>query len=1629
MLILNVNELDELFEKGDDNPEIVNRWYEELLKYDPEDIEVSESIKQIMKAMKWIMHYEHENAEELKELAVKEAAEMVEKQENWEEEKENMNLELKILRERIAVTTNATDLNETFRTQIASLTDENIYLKERNKERDRELAEKNDETEKLSYRVEQLENERAKFVQQKIFLDESIRELSRRLENKMEGSMINEAEALKLRQRSQQAALLSKQLQEVAQQNDELRAEIEQLSTALASATTFIEDTANNYQTLHQQLLESDKIIERLTNDNELLGKKLEDNKMIAGKLEDVSENSIQHYKELLKNKDEQIETLQLKFETLQIELQALQGQSMLENNVEREKEMERLRAELVDATKVARELFGDTINSRRIDVSSAEMQCKITALNETVDKLHSEIKQHEMENDKLTRNLEMKDIENQRVNAELKRLREEIFGSAEDEISRLEKQLNYREQQIEKLTAKCSLLQVELSSMFDAPDQKIASSVFAMNFVKKSFIPEEGKTDDRSEVELEESVEDDVNLSGKIKECDTEWKTYPEGILKTQKKPLKLAEKKEEHGRGLESLEASALIISSLNHELMLLMQELDEKDRQLQCMEKSVEHAASNIDELKVNYFNLQKKVSENDMTQYNKAMDELREKVQCYEIEIEEHQKLANSIRLSGNEIQQKVEEMNRQVIAERLRNLQLIRKLEIVERNRNNQNVEYRKLERNYQEQCLLHMRQFKIANYESDLATIEIARLQTLLLHSVPKKDYDELLSQHKQLLASDDNYKSINDFKNDQMKNEYIVVNLLEMSDETKNVEIAVENAHLKEMINVLRSQNEYWQIEVEKIREQNTEMMHFLEDIESESQMKSLLVALERRFLKALSDQAKFSQNQKLTDHQLLDQQNEFAKKKRSWANEKKKLIQMIRSLQLLFQIEREKDELNLQLQNAEALRRSYELLQENDYNVIKLRKSLQASHLNMLNTKKQLENAEIQMQKKDEQIQKLEETVNNLQQEIKDLFVANFKIFDFDDENERIYESINPSSATDEFFANIETEEGKIDLKSDAQNVSDEKVNLEMEESETVGKGETPTETIDSESDVKYHAAAAAAVTDLHATGATQKIAHIHSEEYMKKLNYIRETAKLCIENYKEQLKYKDEVIEKYKSLLKIMPDECDAQRITDNDSALIMDNLSWRKLRTSSEILSQNYNAVIEAKDMEIVKLRNEIEQFNKANQKLTNDLQHFYKKTKHYTEISTQTDLREVMDDDEIAGRIISNEENNSKSNVTEESRKSTINQKSTIITRTHTPSLIQSTKHNAPTDNEVTDNDIMMETLRREESKMMIMRMEIRDLKQRNAALHIQNQELEKACESIRAEALSEIKQSYTSNISTESEAIVMKLQQELSALKLEAGNQKKLIREQKEIIDRLQKNQSVKNAEEEISKWHEKKGRESNISALRKKLKETEQREQEICERLKKREQQIEQLHKFENSRSTELRRLQEMMRRLKNDKEMSNLQMKIVNDRLKTAEETNRYLNQKIAQMKKESNELLLNAINEKEKMPKDVKTADNTTEMNKITIYDIPDEELRKLREKAEKYDDLMKQLIMLETEVKKQDEEIRLLNDKLNERKYDCGAVAVLRDKLMAKEKVIEQQQQRIEELEREKWQNLL
>lgn len=50
--------------------------------------ETPEVLETIFRGLKWILVYEHTNAEELKEIAEKEAVDMAEKEENWEQEKE-----------------------------------------------------------------------------------------------------------------------------------------------------------------------------------------------------------------------------------------------------------------------------------------------------------------------------------------------------------------------------------------------------------------------------------------------------------------------------------------------------------------------------------------------------------------------------------------------------------------------------------------------------------------------------------------------------------------------------------------------------------------------------------------------------------------------------------------------------------------------------------------------------------------------------------------------------------------------------------------------------------------------------------------------------------------------------------------------------------------------------------------------------------------------------------------------------------------------------------------------------------------------------------------------------------------------------------------------------------------------------------------------------------------------------------------------------------------------------------------------------------------------------------------------------------------------------------------------------
>lgn len=76
------------------------------------------------------------------------------------------------------------------------------------------------------------------------------------------------------------------------------------------------------------------------------------------------------------------------------------------------------------------------------------------------------------------------------------------------------------------------------------------------------------------------------------------------------------------------------------------------------------------------------------------------------------------MAESVRLSGDELARRLEEASRRLVAERIHNAQSARKLQIVERCRNEERELCAKLRHKLNENISLHARQIKLANYEA-----------------------------------------------------------------------------------------------------------------------------------------------------------------------------------------------------------------------------------------------------------------------------------------------------------------------------------------------------------------------------------------------------------------------------------------------------------------------------------------------------------------------------------------------------------------------------------------------------------------------------------------------------------------------------------------------------------------------------------------------------------------------------------------------------------------------------------------------------------------------------------------------------------------------------------------------
>ncbi|KIH56562.1 hypothetical protein ANCDUO_13256, partial [Ancylostoma duodenale] len=97
--------------------------------------------------------------------------------------------------------------------------------------------------ESLVSRADVLTRERDALEQHRNQMEDTIRELQRRISAKSEETT-NEWESRKLRQRNEQAVTLTRQMQAVVLQNDELREEVTRVGDALEEATRIISESS-----------------------------------------------------------------------------------------------------------------------------------------------------------------------------------------------------------------------------------------------------------------------------------------------------------------------------------------------------------------------------------------------------------------------------------------------------------------------------------------------------------------------------------------------------------------------------------------------------------------------------------------------------------------------------------------------------------------------------------------------------------------------------------------------------------------------------------------------------------------------------------------------------------------------------------------------------------------------------------------------------------------------------------------------------------------------------------------------------------------------------------------------------------------------------------------------------------------------------------------------------------------------------------------------------------------------------------------------------------------------------------------------------------------------------------------
>ncbi|VDP00327.1 unnamed protein product [Heligmosomoides polygyrus] len=987
-------------------------------------------------------------------------------------------------------------------------------------------------------------------------MEDTIRELQRRISSKSEETT-NEWESRKLRQRNEQAVTLTRQLNAVVMQNEELREEVTRVGDALEEATRIINESASRYAELTALHDATRHDLRALTEENAVMREKLEASSSMlmaaeseamgteqsaAVRLEPMAEAKITELSEVNRELRDELYAAQRELDKLRQFTESM-------NYAEKESELEKLRAELIEATRTARSLYGEMTSKSSTDPTVA-FQLRIMQLEKHLEQSNDrimvvvnaawifreiQIASQKKAIEELEETVVAKDEANSQLSAELERMSQMRFGDAREELKRLSTQLSFRDTQIAQLTNHCTMLQIELGNYAERalkPHQKAAlvvtktAEIQTLNGPQPDVVPEQERP----------------RLESKKPRKSSKSRPRTEAAPAT-------AEMTPETRRDFSEdvWEQQAMLIASLYSELMFILEAAFEEIYELRKNETSTASVSSETD-----------------------ASSELMEL-----------RRFASSIRFGGSELERKAEETTRKLIGEQIEKLRVSRSNNILRRRcARAEHVVRRTRERMVAVETQAGKRTAQL-QYQLDTALIELANCQSQLVRSVPMERYEKLALRLKKECVAEALGSDLDEVWRENVAS-------LAPTTDVKKEELEAKNAYLKKIVDVLSEQNDFWSKETEILQNENDELKRFVEDLENESDLKNILASIEQRLLETIREQQEGKRDHERGYRKAREAEESLAKGRREWAAERTRFIFIIRTLQSALSSTRMNSLGGLSLQQMEKLKTKIREIREDEQYVNESKskiESLQTELEQQLAVQKSMRKARETVEEENAVVAKLERrmqsvysslelqtmSVDRLQKTVslRDRQISELKdeLDEVQKENDQLLMTLASSSLLGKATAdrkkdsetNIST---AIPLSPKSQTADESPSWREESEASSLDSGDAVVKTI----------------------------LHDNSKDFEKQLARMKEAAEICIQSYKKQLIQKEEALRIFRELAE--------EKLATSSSPVVEKEIIREEIRVKDEETEERLKQSLG----DVARLKEELEELEKANRAL-------------------------------------------------------------------------------------------------------------------------------------------------------------------------------------------------------------------------------------------------------------------------------------------------------------------------------------------------------------------------------------------------------------------------------------------